>query len=103
MTLSLVNFFMADVAGGIGPYLSIWLQDHAGFDAAQVGIVLTLGSVVGAATAAPAGRAVDRFGRPRLILALACALIVAGTLSLIPFRPFWAVLPAWHASRAIMH
>ena len=77
--LPAVNFFMADVGGGIGPYLSIWLQRNAGFGAEQVGTVLTVGSVVGAALATPAGRAVDRFGRPRLMLALACLLIVAGT------------------------
>jgi MFS family permease len=92
--LPAVNFFMADVGGGIGPYLSIWLQRNAGFGAEQVGTVLTVGSLVGAALATPAGRAVDRFGRPRLMLALACLLIVAGTLALIPARAFWAVLLA---------
>lgn len=92
--LPAVNFFMADVGGGIGPYLSIWLQRNAGFGAEQVGTVLTVGSIVGAALATPAGRAVDRFGRPRLMLTLACLLIVAGTLALIPARAFWAVLLA---------
>ncbi len=89
--LPAVSFFMADVGGGIGPYLSIWLQAHAGFDAERVGTVLTVGSIASALVATPAGLVVDRLGRPRLMLALACFLIVAGTLALIPAHAFWAV------------
>ena len=91
LALPAVNFFMADVGGGIGPYLSLWLQDHAGFGAEQVGTVLTVGSIVGAVMATPAGHVVDRFGHPRLMLGLACVLIVLGTLALVPVRAFWAV------------
>ena len=91
LALPAVNFFMADVGGGIGPYLSLWLQDYAGFGAEQVGTVLTVGSIVGAVVATPAGHVVDRFGHPRLMLGVACALIVAGTLALVPARAFWAV------------
>ena len=91
LALPAVSFFMADVGGGIGPYLSLWLQDHVGFSAEQVGTVLTVGSIAGAVVATPAGQLVDRFGHPRLMLGLACALIVAGTLALLPVRAFWAV------------
>jgi MFS family permease len=91
LALAAVNFFMADVGGGIGPYLSVWLQGHDGFGAERVGTVLTVGSIAGALCAAPAGRLVDWLGRPRLVLALACALIVGGTLALIPAHAFWAV------------
>lgn len=91
LALPAVSFFMADVGGGIGPYLSLWLQGHAGFDAERVGTVLTVGSIAGALVATPAGQVVDRLGRPRLMLGLACLLIVAGTLALIPARAFWAV------------
>lgn len=91
LALPVVSFFMADVGGGIGPYLSVWLQDRAGFGPEQVGTVLTVGSVVGAVAATPAGHLVDRLGHPRLLLAIACALIVAGTLALIPLRALWAV------------
>ena len=91
LALPAVHFFMADVGGGIGLYLSVWLQSHAGFDAERVGTVLTVGSIAGALVATPAGQLVDRIGRPRLMLALACFLIVAGSLALIPARAFWAV------------
>lgn len=91
LALPVVNFFMADVGGGIGPYLSVWLQGHDGFDAERVGTVLTVGSIAGALVATPAGQLVDRLGRPRLMLGLACLLIVAGSLALIPVHAFWAV------------
>lgn len=89
--LAAASFFMADVGGGIGPYLSVWLRDHAGLDAERIGTVLSAGSVVGALCATPAGHLVDRTGHPRLMLGLACALIVAGTLALIPAHAFWSV------------
>ena len=91
LALPAVSFFMADVGGGIGPYLSLWLQDHVGFSAEQVGTVLTVGSIAAALVATPAGQLVDRLGRPRLMLGLACFLIVMGTLALIPAHAFWAV------------
>lgn len=91
LALPAVHFFMADVGGGIGPYLSVWLQAHAGFDAERVGTVLTVGSIAGALVATPAGQLVDRIGHPRLLLGLACFLIVAGSLALIPAHAFWAV------------
>jgi MFS family permease len=91
LALPAVHFFMADVGGGIGPYLSVWLQGHAGFDAERVGTVLTMGSIASALVATPAGQLVDRIGHPRLMLALACVLIVAGSLALIPVHAFWAV------------
>ncbi len=88
--LAAVSFFMADVGGGIGPYLSIWLQGHAGFDAERIGTVLAVGCVAGALGATPAGRLVDWLGRPRLLLGFGCVLIVVGSLALIPARALWA-------------
>ena len=92
--LPAVNFFMADVGGGLGPFLSTWLAEVAKWNESQIGWVIAAGSLTGALLAGPAGSIVDRLGRPRLMLALACGAILAGTLVLLPARAFWLVMLA---------
>ena len=94
LALPAVNFFLADVGGGLGAFLSTWLAGAAGWTPEKVGTVLAAGSIVGAVLAGPAGALVDRVAKPRLLLAVACGAIVAGTLLLLPARAFWAVLAA---------
>ena len=93
LALPAVNFFMADVGGGLGAFLSTWLGS-AGWTPDKVGTVLAAGSIAGAVLAGPAGALVDRVARPRLLLGIACGVIVAGTLLLLPARAFWFVLGA---------
>ena len=94
MALPVVNFFMADVGGGLGPFLSTWLAQVVGWNPSEIGWVIALGSVSGALLAGPAGQVVDRLGVPRLLLACACGLILAGTLLMLPARAFWLVMAA---------
>ena len=94
LALPAINFFMADVGGGLGAFLSTWLAGVAGWTPEKVGTVLAAGSIAGAVLAGPAGALVDRVARPRLLLAVACGVIVAGTLLLLPARAFWLVLAA---------
>jgi MFS family permease len=92
--LPAVNFFMADVGGGLGPFLSTFLAEVVGWSPAQIGWVVAIGSVTGALAAGPAGSVVDRLGRPRMMLAVACSAILLGTLMLLPARAFWLVMLA---------
>ncbi|HEY0154920.1 MAG TPA: MFS transporter [Longimicrobium sp.] len=66
----------------VGPF---YLSRALGLDAALVGLVLSVGPLVAALTAAPAGRMVDRLGAPRLTIAgLAAIASGAAALSLLP-------------------
>ncbi|HEX8452702.1 MAG TPA: MFS transporter [Longimicrobium sp.] len=66
----------------VGPF---YLSRGLGLDAALVGLVLSVGPLVAALTAAPAGRMVDRLGAPRLTIAgLAAIASGAAALSLLP-------------------
>ena len=94
LALPAVNFFLADVGGGLGAYLTVFLQERIGLDAGRIGTVLTIGSIVTMLCATPAGSLVDRIGRPRAMLVGACALVVGGTLLLLPARSFWMVVAA---------
>ena len=92
--LPAVNFFMADVGGGLGAFLSTLLAQVAHWNPQQIGIIIAAGSLTGAVLAAPAGALVDRVARLRLLLAASCITIVAGTLLFLPARAFLLVLAA---------
>ncbi len=53
-----LNFFMADMQAGIGPFLGVFLLAH-GWQSGAIGTVMTLGGVAGMLMTAPAGALVD--------------------------------------------
>src|SRR6202012_3277174 len=57
--LDWVNFFMADVATGIGPFLAIYLTATRHWDPASVGMVVAVQAVAGVVAQVPAGWLVD--------------------------------------------
>ena len=92
--LPAVNFFMADIGGGMGPFLSTWLSQAEHWPPNQIGFVLSAGLFAGMLMAIPAGSLIDRIGRPRLMLAVTCLMIMGGTLALFIVRGLWPVLIA---------
>ncbi len=92
--LALINLFIGDIQGGLGPFLGTWLAESASWSPARVGFVITLVGIGTLFLSGPFGALVDRFPRPRLLIALACGAILVGTLLLLPARSFPAVLCA---------
>ena len=64
-----LNFFMADVQAGIGPFLGVFLQAR-GWHPQAIGTVMTLGGIAGMLATSPAGALVDasRFKRSIIII-----------------------------------
>jgi MFS family permease len=91
--LAALNFFLADVQGGLGPFLATWLA-AIDWNPEQIGVVMTAGALVGLAFNSPAGVLIDRTRRYRLWLALSSSAIVVGTLAMLPARGFVAVTAA---------
>ncbi|TDH61510.1 MFS transporter [Dankookia rubra] len=92
-----LNFALADVRDGLGPYLAVYLL-ALGWDPAQTGLVLATSGVAGLLAQAPAGVLVDAMSARRAVLALA-ALMVTTTCLLIPAFPgFWPVAALQAAS-----
>lgn len=89
--LASVNFFLADVEGGLGPYLATFLA-AAGWSPEVVGWAMTITGLVGLVFNGPAGALVDRVGRPRLLMAGGVVAIVLGTLALLPADGFGQVV-----------
>ena len=92
--LALINVFIGDIQGGLGPFLGSWLAEAAEWSPRRVGIVTTLVGIGALILSGPLGALVDRLHRPRLLIVLACTAILAGTLAILPARSFLAVLAA---------
>ncbi|MDP4026424.1 MFS transporter [Methylobacterium sp. NEAU 140] len=92
--LALINVFIGDIQGGLGPFLGTWLAEAGSWSPTRVGLVVTLVGFGTLFLSGPFGALVDRFGHPRVLIGLACGAILAGTLLLLPARSFPAVLTA---------
>lgn len=66
--LEALNFFMADVQAGVGPFLGVFLQSK-GWNPASIGSVMTIGGIAGMLSTGPAGALVDatRFKRSLVV------------------------------------
>lgn len=92
--LGLINTFIGDIQGGLGPFLGTWLAETGGWSPARVGFVTTLVGAGALALSGPAGALADRFGHPRLLIAVACTAILGGTLLVLPAHAFLTVFAA---------
>lgn len=57
--LDWINFLLADVKDGLGPFLAIYLMSSQHWDASKIGVIMTIGGVATVAARAPAGALVD--------------------------------------------
>lgn len=79
--LPALNFFLADVRDGLGPFLGIYLMGQ-GWRADDIGYVMTIGGIAGMLATTPMGALIDASRAKRLLLALGAILVIAGTLAL---------------------
>jgi len=85
-----LNFFMADMQAGIGPFLGVFLLAH-GWQSGLIGTVMTLGGVAGMLMTTPAGALVDASRRKKfyVILPGICTVTASGIILLS--QSFWLV------------
>jgi MFS family permease len=94
-----LNFFLADVRGGLGPYLAIYLLVERSWDEASIGIVMSIATAAGVLAQTPAGALVDGMRAKRTLIALAALAVTAVSLALPWLSAFWTVA----ASQGIAH
>jgi MFS family permease len=82
--LDALNFFLADVRDGLGPYLAIYLLTEQKWDQARIGVVMTLAALAGIITQTPAGALIDRSTSKRGWM-IAAAIAVTLTCIVLPF------------------
>lgn len=85
-----LNFFMADMQAGIGPFLGVFLLAH-GWHSGMIGTVMTVGGVAGMLMTTPAGALVDATNRKKLYVIIPgiCTVIASGIVLLS--QEFWLV------------
>jgi predicted MFS family arabinose efflux permease len=79
--LSGVNFFLADVRDGLGPFLGVFLLSH-GWRADDIGYLMTAAGLAGMLATTPMGAWVDATRRKRGLLAGATLTLIASNLAL---------------------
>ena len=83
--LNALNFFMADVRDGLGPFLGVYLQSEH-WSPAEIGLVMTIGALVGMAATAPLGALVDRIHEKRAMVAASAVVTVLASMVIL-FAP----------------
>jgi MFS family permease len=85
-----LNFFMADMQAGIGPFLGVFLLAH-GWKSGLIGTVMTVGGVAGMLMTTPSGALVDATRQKKLYVVIPgiCTVIASGLILLS--QNFWLV------------
>ncbi|HEY4041878.1 MAG TPA: MFS transporter [Rhodopila sp.] len=83
--LDLVNFFVADVQTGFGPFVAVYLTSHK-WTQIEIGFALTLGTMTSLISQLPAGVLVDSIRNKRVAAsgALICIITAALLLAILP-------------------
>jgi MFS family permease len=88
--LEALNFFMADMQAGIGPFLGIFLLSH-GWQSGWIGTVMTIGGVAGMIMTTPAGALIDSTTHKRAYVIVPGILTVASSAIILISQSFWVV------------
>jgi MFS family permease len=96
-------FFLADAQVGFGPFLTVYLTSEK-WTSADIGLVLTVGSIVALIGQVPGGALVDAIGRERTLGALATLMIGATAFSIAIWPQFTAVFLAqvFHSAASVI-
>src|SRR5271163_777516 len=86
--LDWLNFFLADVQTGVGPFLAIYLAGYE-WNEQQVGLALTVGGLAGIVTQTPAGALVDYLKSKRALVAVGVAALAAAAMLIALLPSFW--------------
>jgi MFS family permease len=88
--LLVLNFFMADMQAGIGPFLGVFLLAH-GWQSGWIGTVMTAGGIAGMLMTTPAGALIDATRRKKLLVIIPGICTVIGSGIVLLSQNFWLV------------
>lgn len=79
--LRALNFFVADVQNGMGPYMALYLQTSVHWGPARIGAALAAGNIAQVLAQTPAGALIDRVRQKRALLLFGIGLIALAVLA----------------------
>ncbi|MFP3708589.1 MFS transporter [Paraburkholderia sp. SIMBA_009] len=88
--LEALNFFMADVQAGIGPFLGVFLQAQ-GWHPQAIGTVMTVGGIASMLATSPAGALIDATHHKRGVIVVAGVMTTLAALALWISHSYWMV------------
>ena len=88
--LNALNFFMADMQAGIGPFLGVFLLAHS-WSSGLIGTVMTLGGIAGMIMTAPAGAWIDATQSKRAFIICSGIATVLASAIILWSQEFWIV------------
>jgi predicted MFS family arabinose efflux permease len=80
--LDALNFFLADVRGGLGAFVSVFLLTEANWTAGEIGAVLTVSGLIGISMHVPLGALIDTTRAKRGLLVVSVALLAACAIAI---------------------
>jgi MFS family permease len=80
--LDALNFFLADVRDGLGPYLAIYLLTEQHWDQARIGVVMSVAAIAGILAQTPAGALIDKTTAKRGLMIAAAIMVTLASLAL---------------------
>lgn len=89
--LDLLNFTLADVRDGLGPYLSVYLLVTHHWDQGSIGLVMAIGGIAAVVAQTPVGALVDRTTAKRALLVVGALAVTAAALAMPLFPGFYSV------------
>jgi MFS family permease len=92
--LDSLNFLMADVRDGLGPFLSVYLKGTQHWGSGNIGLVMAASGIAAALCQIPAGLLVDAVRAKRLLITISGLLVAAGCLIIAFFPKLPTVLAA---------
>jgi MFS family permease len=92
--LDWLNFFLADVKDGLGPFLAIYLLSSRHWDPGEIGVVMMIAGVATVAARAPFGALIDWTRWKRALIVIAAITVAVGAAAMSLFSNFWVVAAA---------
>jgi MFS family permease len=92
--LDWLNFFLADVKDGLGPFLAIYLLSSQHWDPGKIGVVMMIAGVATVAARTPFGAFVDWTRWKRGLMVVAAVAVAVGALAMSFLPNFWLIAVA---------
>jgi MFS family permease len=92
--LDALNFFLADVRDGLGPFLAIYLVSNRHWDSSKVGIAMAAMQAGTVVAQTPAGVFIDRVRWKRFAVAIAAGVVALGCILMITVPTFPVIVGA---------
>jgi MFS family permease len=98
--LDWLNLLLADVQGGVGPFLAVFLTSSRHWPAGAAGLALTVGGIATVLARAPAGALVDSLRAKRALIGGAAVVVALASAAMAALPLYWPVMLAQAANGA---